>query len=414
MNRIHPVSSKGQTKNLIESAVYNSTSKGFKDLADQLFAWWFNRLVYAQIWEDPQVDLEALRLPPDANILTISSGGCNALAYLSANPASVHAVDLNANHLAMLEIKKAAIAHLPSYADVLAFLGDANRKENGLSFENHIAPNLDLSSKKYWERKDLMGRPRYSLFSRHAYRHGLLGQFIAGSHPIVRLLGGNMQKMIQAQSPEEQKQLFEKHIAPVFNHWLIRFLANQPAVLYSLGIPPAQFEALKRDAQGSLPDEFRERMRRLACAWPIQENCFAQQAFQRRYDTSKQSALPMYLQQEHYPSIKKNLDRLHTHHQTLTQFLENRPDQSLHGFLFLDAQDWMDVNQLTALWKQVSRTATPGARVVFRTGGKCSPLEAMLPLEILKLWQTNPVENEALLLKDRSAIYGGVHVYERL
>jgi len=86
------------SKALIDSAVFNSTTSGRKGVADKLFAHWFSRLVYAQIWEDPKSDLDALQLKPGSNILTISSGGCNALAYLSAEPAAVHAVDLNAAH----------------------------------------------------------------------------------------------------------------------------------------------------------------------------------------------------------------------------------------------------------------------------------------------------------------------------
>src|SRR5882724_1638733 len=110
------------TKTLVDSAVINSSTSGSKAWADKLFTHWFSRLVYAQIWEDPQSDLDALQLKPGANILTISSGGCNALAYLAADPAAVHAVDLNANHLAMLEMKQRAIKHLPDYDAVLAYL----------------------------------------------------------------------------------------------------------------------------------------------------------------------------------------------------------------------------------------------------------------------------------------------------
>lgn len=59
------------TKTLIDSAVINSTTQGRKGWSDRLFAHWFNRLVYAQIWEDPVVDLEALQLKPGAQVLSI-------------------------------------------------------------------------------------------------------------------------------------------------------------------------------------------------------------------------------------------------------------------------------------------------------------------------------------------------------
>ena len=86
----------------------------------------------------------------------------------------------------------------------------------------------------------------------------------------------------------------------------LRFLARRPAMLYSMGIPPAQFAALLHDANGDLPALFRERMRRLACDFPLADNPYAQQAFARRYDTGRQSALPMYLQQQHYAAIREH------------------------------------------------------------------------------------------------------------
>lgn len=402
------------TKALIDATVLNSTTTGRKGLADRLFASWFNRLVYAQIWEDPVSDLDALALKPGAHVLTISSGGCNALAYLSANPGAVHAVDLNATHLATLEIKRAAIRHLPTYEDVLAFLGSASEPENIQRYQRWIAPHLSEDVREYWEARTLSGRPRYHYFSKHFYRHGLLGDFIGLSHGVVRLLGGNLGKVAQAEGLEAQRAAFEKYVAPVFRNPLIRFLANRPAVLYSLGIPPSQFEAIRNDANGGMSQDFCQRMRRLACDWPIRENCFAMQAYARRYDPAVQSSLPLYLQRAHYETIKARLDQLHSHHVTLTDFLVEQPSESLDAYLFLDAQDWMDAAQITALWREVTRTAAPGARVVFRTGGTVSPLEAKLPADVLAHWRTDVANNQRLHATDRSAIYGGMHLYERI
>lgn len=401
------------TKALIDSAVFNSTTSGRKGLADKLFAHWFSRLVYAQIWEDPQSDLAALELKPGANILTISSGGCNALAYLSADPAAVHAVDLNAAHLAMLNIKQNAVRHLPDYEAVLAFLGNANQVDNLKRYKRHIRQHLSEDASNFWESRSLSGKPRYHYFCHQAYQHGLLGNFIGFAHFFVKMMGGDMSKMMQAASLQEQAELFEKYVAPVFATRLFRLIASQPLALYSLGIPPSQFAALKQDAKEGLPILFKERMRHLACDFPLDENCFAHQAFGRQYDTRKQAALPMYLQQQHFHSLRRNIDRLHAHHTTLTGFLLGQPRASMDAYLFLDAQDWMDRAQLTELWQEVTRTAAPGAKVVFRTGGSDSPLENKLPADLLAAWHTDPAHNRALYATDRSAIYGGMHLYTK-
>lgn len=404
------------TKTLVDNAVINSSTSGAKAWADKLFTHWFSRLVYAQIWEDPQADLAALQLKPGANILTISSGGCNALAYLAADPAAVHAVDLNANHLAMLEMKQRALKHLPDYDAVLAYLGDASHVDNLKRYRRHIRPHLSESAASFWESRDWSGKQRHHYFRDNVYQYGLLGDFIGFAHFFVRMMGGDLGKLATARSLEEQQHLFELHLAPVFDTRLFRFIARQPIALYSLGIPPSQFEALKKDAPGGRDGMhllFKERMRHLACDFPLQENCFAHQAFARRYDTGKQSALPMYLQREHFSVLRSNIDRVHGHHTSLTEFLRSQPRASMHAYLFLDAQDWMDDIQLTELWEEVTRTAAPDAKVVFRTGGSTSPLEEKLPPHLLQAWHTDAGRNRALYLTDRSAIYGGMHLYHK-
>jgi len=401
------------SKALIDSAVFNSTTSGRKGFADKLFAHWFSRLVYAQIWEDPQADLQALQLKPGANILTIASGGCNALAYLSAQPAAVHAVDLNAAHLAMLNLKQQAIKHLPDYEAALAFLGNAAHPDNLKRYKRHIRQHLNENASEFWESRSISGKPRYHYFSHQAYQYGLLGRFIGVAHGFVRLLGGDLSKLMEARDQQEQVSLFEQHVAPVFDSLLFKLIASQPVALYSLGIPPSQFEELRQDAKNGLPALFKERIRHLACDFPLDQNCFAHQAFARRYDASKQSALPMYLQKQHFSALRSHIDRLHTHHLTLTEFLRRQPRTSMDAYLFLDAQDWMDQRQLTELWEEVTRTAAPGAKVVFRTGGSKSPLDAKLPGHLLNAWHTDAGYNRHLSMQDRSAIYGGMHLYQK-
>ncbi len=80
----------------------------------------FKGLVYPQIWEDPEVDMVALAIQPGHRIVTIASGGCNALSYLTADPARVEAVDLNRAHVAFNRLKLAALKHLPDYATFIA------------------------------------------------------------------------------------------------------------------------------------------------------------------------------------------------------------------------------------------------------------------------------------------------------
>src|SRR3984893_14669375 len=99
---------------LIANAVRSSKDDEEATVWDRLYAFWFRRLVYTQIWEDPVADLAALRLSVGSTIVTLSSGGCNALSYLTARPAQVYAVDLNEAHLSVLNLKLVCVRAISS------------------------------------------------------------------------------------------------------------------------------------------------------------------------------------------------------------------------------------------------------------------------------------------------------------
>ena len=93
----------------LRAAVHRSRPLSRAGVLERLFTAAFRRLVYPQIWEDPVVDLEALRLGPGDRVATIASGGCNALSYLTADPAEIVAVDLNGAHVALGRLKLCAL-----------------------------------------------------------------------------------------------------------------------------------------------------------------------------------------------------------------------------------------------------------------------------------------------------------------
>lgn len=405
------------TKSLLKHALDYPKLLSRKGIADRLFATWFDRLVYPQIWEDPEVDIEALGLNKESKIFTISSGGCNVMNYLTEEPAEITVVDLNENHLALLELKLIAAKHL-TQNEFFDFFGKADQKSNIEVFDRALKSHLSKATEQYWcKRIGLTRKRRIDLFRRNFYQFGLLGQFIGLIHWVSRRLGYDISQIMQAKNLQEQQELFDQYVAPVFDTRLLRFLCKRTSVLYSLGIPPSQYDEMHQDSQAKqqgMHELLKERARRLACDFPLESNYFAWQAFARHYDTENRKAIPRYLQADYFESLKQQTDKVSCHHLSLTQKLQDMPANSLNAYLFLDAQDWMNNEQLNELWTQVTRTAMPGARVVFRTAGETSPLEEKLSPQLLEQWQTNPENNLNWTKQDRSGIYGGVFMYEKL
>jgi S-adenosylmethionine-diacylglycerol 3-amino-3-carboxypropyl transferase len=395
----------------LKAALLRHKAFSKEGLSERLFGLLFSGLVYPQIWEDPDLDMRAMELEPHHRIVTIGSGGCNMLAYLSQSPASIDVVDLNPHHIALNKLKLAAFRHLPARADLVRFLAKSGETANSPAFDQFLAGNLDDTTRNYWNGRSF-GRRRVTVFDRNIYKTGLLGRFIGAAHLLARVHGIDLSGLAKAQSLEEQRQLFDTKIAPLFEKPLVRWITSRKSSLFGLGIPPQQYDELASLApDNSIAPVLRHRLEKLACHFPMQENYFAWQAFARRYAEEGEGPLPTYLKPEHYEAIRANVDRVSVHHASFTELLASEPAASRDRYILLDAQDWMTDQQLNDAWSEISRTARDGARVIFRTAAEKSIIEGRLSSAIRDQWTYLKERSLELTAFDRSAIYGGFHIY---
>jgi S-adenosylmethionine-diacylglycerol 3-amino-3-carboxypropyl transferase len=402
------------TRRNIAGAVRRNRTLSKQGIQEQLFSLLFSGLVYAQIWEDPVVDLEALDLGPGSSVAAIASGGCNALSYLMADPSRVLAVDLNGHHVALNRLKLAAAKHLPNHAAFLALFGRPGGRANVALYETHLRAHLSEADQAYWDARDWRGRRRVArYFAANLHARGLLGRFIGAGHKVARLHGKDPRRMLAARDLDAQRATFESELKPVLRSRLVRFLVDRPSALYGLGIPPAQYKALLSSAPagGTMADVLEARLERLACGFPLAENYFAWQAFGRRYAPGADAALPPYLARANFGALRARADRIELHHGNLIDALEAAGPSSFDAYVLLDAQDWMGDDTLDRLWRAILASARPGARVIFRTAAEPSLLPGRLAPELLARWDYAEAESRAWTVRDRSAIYGGFHLY---
>jgi S-adenosylmethionine-diacylglycerol 3-amino-3-carboxypropyl transferase len=155
----------------------------------------------------------------------------------------------------------------------------------------------------------------------------------------------------------------------------------------------------------------RARVERLTCGFSLDQNYFAWQAFGRSYADSGEGPLPPYLRSDHFDAIRARADRVEVLNRSFTEYLNGCADQTLDRFVLLDAQDWMSDAQLNALWREITRTARSGARVIFRTAAEPSLLPGRVEPAVLDRWRYEAELSRDLTTRDRSAIYGGFHLY---
>lgn len=398
---------------LIGEAVYQNKSFSLNTALDHAFARLFRGLVYPQIWEDPECDMKALELKPEDNIVCIASGGCNMMSYLTASPASITAVDLSAWHVELNRLKLLAAQEMPDHAAFYSLFGHANRAENTTLFDQYLLPAMPPETAEFWSAREKF-RPRKTMFARGFYRFGALGTFLGLLHGVARVARVDFKQLLNAQTVDEQIAFFDSKIAPLYRSRFVRFIARRKASLFGLGIPPAQYDKLAADAGGDIVPVLMERTRKLFCDFPISENYFAWQALTRGYNPDGSGPLPPYLQEHNFKTISENANRVSVHNRSVTEVLSDSSARSKSVYILLDAQDWMTDDQLAHLWQEITRTSAPGARVLFRTGGSMDILPGRVPPEILSQWHYDTEESEHAFRTDRSAIYGGVHLYRKI
>ena len=203
-------------------------------------------------------------------------------------------------------------------------------------------------------------------------------------------------------------------MGPIFDRPLVRRLASSPMALFNLGIPPHQYDALCNGKPETMADVLKQRARKIATVVDIKDNYFAWQAYARSYDHGEDGSCPPYLRAENWQRLKHYVSRVEVRHASYRDVLLEKPDASLDRYVLLDAQDWMSEQELNLLWQEITRTATPNACVIFRTAGEESCLIGKLSADIEQHWKRDDAASAAYHAKDRSAIYGGFHLYRRV
>jgi S-adenosylmethionine-diacylglycerol 3-amino-3-carboxypropyl transferase len=396
---------------LIADAVRNSRTQEEATVWDRIFAFWFRRLVYTQIWEDPEADLAALQLPLGSTIVTISSGGCNALSYLTAQPAQVYAVDLNEAHLSLLKLKLAGIRAFSKYSDFWQFFGEAASPANAQLYRYRLRPLLDSDARAYWDRRNSIGRPRYAYFTNGFYRHGMLGRFIGLAHLVAKLARVDLAVLLTGDIDSPERIAALARLDWLFHSPLARMMTRTPALLFSLGIPPQQRALL--GAGAPLNEVLHERLLRLINGHPNETNYFAWQALHRSYPGPGDRCLPPYLQRSQFARMRNDAGLIIPVHANLRQFLEGLPAREVDAVVLLDSQDWMAPEEIRGLWDTIDRAGSDSVRIIFRTAGTESALESEDLAPLREIWLRDDERSDIGFQLDRSGIYGGFHCYVR-
>jgi S-adenosylmethionine-diacylglycerol 3-amino-3-carboxypropyl transferase len=338
-----------------------------------------NYLVYNTCWEDPALDIAAMRLDAASDVLLITSAGCNALDYALEAPAKVNAVDVNFRQNALLELKQAAIREL-DHTRFFALFGDGGHPDFPRWYAASLRVQLSPAARTWWDsHTHFLARPSTEASFYHHGTTGVFGRMMvryfraAGVHDAIK-------RLFAAGSLTEQAHIYEHEIRARLWRPALKRLLGGDTVLSLLGVPLAQRLHIERTTGRSVSDFVESVVASVLTEVPARDNYFWRLYLDGRYT---RDCCPRYLQPAHFARLQAGLvDRIRTHTCDVTDFLRGYRGTPSH-LVLLDHMDWLARERPEALraeWQAIIEHARTDATLLWRSGG--AQVDYVDPLQV--------------------------------
>jgi S-adenosylmethionine-diacylglycerol 3-amino-3-carboxypropyl transferase len=316
-----------------------------------------DRLFFAQVREDPRLEIEALAPLPDAKIIVVSSGGCTALSLIAAGAGHVTAVDLNASQNHLVELKVAALRWL-TMPEILSFFGVARgAPERRIRTYRTIRPLLSARATEFWDNHE-------ELLGRGALTCGVSEQFISVVVRVVKLFihgRRKIERLLALETLEQQRDFFDREWNT--RRWRLLFPALLNRWTFNRTYDPAFFREVENP---SFALHFRRLLEHALCDVPVRSNYFLHQMLLGTYPNRVPGGVPPYLERTQRELLRTRLDNLELVDGGYGEYLATREDSSVDAFALSNICEWLDAAGVDKVFGQVVRVAKPGARLCFR------------------------------------------------
>lgn len=316
-----------------------------------------DRLYFAQVREDPLLEIEALAPLPGAKVVVVSSGGCTALSLLASGAGQVVAVDLNSTQNHLVELKAAALRRL-TMPEVMSFFGIARgTAERRARTYWTIRPILSEDAAAFWDsHQKVLGRGLLTC--------GVTEQFIAAVVKVVKLFihgRRRIEELLALESLEEQREFFEQEWNT--RRWKALFPLLLNRWTFNRAFDPGFFREVDNP---SFAAHFRGLLEHALCDIPVQSNYFLHQMLAGKYPTRAPNGLPPYLERTQREILRSRLDSLELVDGGYAEYLSTCADSSVDALAISNICEWLDAHGIDQLFEQIVRVARPGARFCFR------------------------------------------------
>ncbi len=312
----------------------------------------FSSVLYSQCWEDPQIDIEALNIRSDDVVFSITSGGCNLLAFLLHDPRTIIALDLNPCQNYLFELKIASFDSLP-YNEMLEFMG-VRKCSRRTEMYNVLRPAISQNAREYWDKNIISIKDGLLHCGRYEKYMGLL-------RTCLKLIVSRTvaEQFFATDSKTARKKLYEKH----WDNWrwnlFTRALLSRKTM--SLLFDKSFFKYLKEDF--SFGEHFAEKVKHALTELPVKENYFMRYILFGNYD---EKYLPPYLKAENYELIRSRIGRIRIVTDSCSHFFGQLPDDSISKFNFTNIFEWISEEEFRELLTETVRVSRDTGVMTYR------------------------------------------------
>jgi S-adenosylmethionine-diacylglycerol 3-amino-3-carboxypropyl transferase len=346
----------------------------------------------------------------------ITSAGCNALDYALDAPKHIYAVDLNPRQNALLELKQAAIRAL-DFDTFFEMFGRGRVKDWSAIYAPYLRIQLSPWARRYWDE-----RGRYFAGGPHTfYFRGTTGTVARAMNVYVDRVARareGIAELLDAPTVDAQREIYDdRDLRRRLWTPLLKWIAGHDVTLSLLAVPRPQRDHLESTYRGRIADFIQERIEAVFTRLPLSDNYFWRVYLTGTYAPA---CCPEYLKRDQFERLKGGLvDRVTTHTSSVLDFLKTRATP-ISRFVLLDHMDWLaddDLATLESEWQHLVRRATPGARVLWRSGGSRTDFVDALHVEVngrkrrvSSLLDYDHALATSLHAVDRVHTYGSFHV----
>ena len=310
----------------------------------------FDLIRYAQVWEDAEILLEALKINENDNILSIASAGENAISMLVKNPNIVYAIDLNSTQIACTELKKIAYKYL-DYKECMQFIG-VFECANRIEIYNKIKENLSLNTQKYFDENiEIIKKGIIHTGKFEKYFH-IFGQ------KVLPLIHSNKvrSQLLEKKTREERIQFYNKKWNNTRWKLLFRIFFSR-TVMGRLGRDKAFF----RYVNVNVAEHILERTKYAITELDTSENSYLHYIINGKYE----KVLPLAYREDNFEIIKNNIDKLVLLQESVETFMERDDIDYISKYNLSDIFEYMDDGQMCKIFEKMNTKSGKGTIIAY-------------------------------------------------